>query len=446
MSKLTPKTPKGMRDFLPADMLKREYVLGQVRAVFESFGFEPISTPVMELRANLMGNYGEDAEKLIYEAQHTQGKEELALRYDLTVPLSRFFAEHENDLSVPFRRYHIAPVWRGERPGRGRYREFLQCDADIVGVRGPAADAECLAVVYSALTRLGFRAFQIKLNHRQLLLSMAAYAGVPEAQRGDLYRIVDKADKIGLEGVAAELRKEGIHEEAVTRLVALLGQDAADNAAQLEALRGILGEDALPALDDLREVLTYAAALGVPEDALALDLSMVRGLGYYTGPIYETIITEPENLGSVQGGGRYDDLIGLFRFQSLPTTGISLGIERIIDLMDQLDLYPPEIGGTVVQVMVAAFNADTLPETLRLAAELRAEGWRAEAYLDERKNFGKQLGYAEGKGIPVVALLGPDELAAGQVTLRHLPTRAEATVARDDLDAQLAAWLSQAGD
>ncbi|MFP4321214.1 MAG: histidine--tRNA ligase [Anaerolineales bacterium] len=442
MSKLKAKTPKGMRDFLPAEMLKRQYVFGIVREVFESFGFEPISTPVMELRTTLMGNYGEDAEKLIYHAQHTQGKEELALRYDLTVPLSRFFAEHENALSVPFRRYHIAPVWRGERPGRGRYREFTQCDADIVGVRGVAADAECLAVVYTALTRLGFRAFQVKLNHRGLLLSLAAYAGVPAAQQGGLYRIIDKTDKIGLDGVAKELANEGLPDAVITALVDLLGYEAADNAEHLAHLRALLGQEAAPALDELADLLRYTEALGVPPGIIALDLSMVRGLGYYTGPIYETIITEPENLGSVQGGGRYDDLIGLFRFQSLPTTGISLGIERIIDLMDQLDLYPPEVSGTVVQVMVAAFDSDTLPETLRLAHELRAAGWRAEAYLDERKNFGKQLGYAEGRGIPIVAMLGPDELAAGQVTLRYLPTRDETTVPRASISEQLRAWLA----
>jgi histidyl-tRNA synthetase len=437
MAKLTAKTPKGMRDFLPAEMHRREYVFSVMREVFESFGFEPISTPVMELRQTLMGSdYGEDAEKLIYQAQHTQGKEELALRYDLTVPLSRYFAEHENELSIPFRRYHIAPVWRGERPGRGRYREFLQCDADIVGIRSMAADAECVNLVYTMLKRLGFQQFTIKMNTRKLLTGIGIYAGVADEQLGSLYRSIDKTDKIGLDKVGEELVKNGIAQDAVTKIIDLLRLSAmeTDKSALLAQVRQTLtGIDAAEAgLQELESLVGFVRAFGVPDEYTALDFTMVRGLGYYTGPIFETAITEPEDLGSVQGGGRYDEMIGMFRHESLPTTGISFGIERIIDLMDQLDLYPPSILATSVEVLVTIFGEETLSDAMHLATELRAAGINTEAYLDERKSLGKQFGYAEGKGIPLAVILGTEEIAQGVVKIKQLAARQESTVARAD--------------
>lgn len=441
MARLTARTPKGMRDFLPADMIKREYVFGIVRDVFESYGFEPINTPVLELRDTLMqSDYGEDAEKLIYHAQHPGAKEELALRYDLTVPLSRFFAEHENELSVPFRRYHIAPVWRGERPQKGRYREFYQCDADIVGVRNMTADAEAISVVNTALRRLGFSDFNIKVNNRKLLTGIGIYAGIPDEQLPTLYRAIDKADKIGLEGVAEQMRQDGLPSKTVERMIGLLKIDGSGDVSQRLAALGRLKEElddipiAMEGLEELEEITRGIDALGIGPDNTSLDFSMVRGLGYYTGPIFETIITKPDNLGSVQGGGRYDELIGRFRGQSLPTTGISLGIERLVDLMDLLNLYPEAIGETVVQVLVAVFNDDTQMETLRLAQELREAGIRTEAYMDSRKSLGKQIGYADGKGVRLIAILGPDEIKQGTVQLKRLADGHEVSVSRDEVD------------
>ncbi len=432
MSKLQARTPRGMRDFLPAEMHKREYVFSTIRSVFELYGFEPIYTPVMELQSTLMGKYGEDAEQLIYHAKHTEGKEDLALRYDLTVPLSRYFAEHENDLSLPFRRYHIAPVWRGERPGRGRYREFFQCDADIVGIRTMNADAECVSLVNATLTRLGFEEFTIKINSRKLLTGIGIYAGVPDAQLGSLYRSIDKADKIGLAGVAEDLRKNGMADDVVTRMVNLLGIQEPSKDVLLRRLREELAgiEVAQEGLRELDDLANYLVAFSVPDANTQIDMTMVRGLGYYTGPIFETNITKPENLGSVQGGGRYDELIGLFRNQSLPTTGISLGIERIIDLMEQLNLYPAQVSKTAVQVLVGVFNQEMEPETLRIVSELRQNGVRAEAYLDSRKNLGKQIGYADAKGIPFMVILGPDEVQQGVVKLKLLQKGEEITVGR----------------
>jgi len=431
MPKIDARLPKGMRDFLPGEVLKREYVFGVITDVFETFGFEPIATPVLELEDTLMGKYGAEAEKLIFLAQHPGGKEELALRYDLTVPLSRYVTMHENDLLLPFRRYHIAPVWRAERPQKGRYREFYQCDADIVGIAETSADAEIVSVVTTALRQLGFVDFTVKVNNRKILTGIGIYAGVPETQLGDLYRSIDKLDKIGLQGVAAELRESRISEDVISRMLSLLerrdgGVEALGHLA--EELDGI--GPAQEGIRELDEMIGYMDALGVPAENVSVDFAMVRGLSYYTGPIFETVITKPDNLGSVTGGGRYDDLIGLFRKESLPTTGTSLGIERIIDLMDLLNLYPPEITGTVVQVLVTVFGPDTQAESLRLASELRAAGIRTEASLQPKKGIGKQVQYADRKGALVVAFLGTDEIANGVVKLKRLRDGVEVAAPR----------------
>jgi histidyl-tRNA synthetase len=427
--RITPRLPKGMRDFLPAEMLKRDYVFGIVREVFHLYGFEPLQTPVLELNETLMGKYGEDAEKLIYNAKHTEGKEELSLRYDLTVPLARVVAQRENDITFPFKRYQLSPVWRAERPQRGRYREFYQCDADIVGVESMAADAEIVSLVVTALRRLGFPQFSVKINNRKLLTAMGEYAGLEGEPLAELYRSVDKFDKIGADGVRDELLRRGIQEDIVARMMDLLLAPGS-GLERLDFVEQTMGgfESAQEGLRELRELAAYLDELNVLTQFLDFDFTMVRGLSYYTGPIFETIITEP-NLGSVTGGGRYDDLIGIFRKESLPTTGTSLGIERLIDLMDVLDLYPPEITGTVVQVLVTVFDESTRAYSARLAADLRASGIRTELVLQDSK-LGKQFGLADKKGIPVVATAGPDEIAADQVKFKRLRDGEEVSVSR----------------
>lgn len=429
-SVIKPRLPKGMRDFLPDQMLKREYVFDVVRDVFHRFGFEPLQTPVLELHDTLYGKYGEDAENLIFDAQHGRStKEPLAMRYDLTVPLARVVAQYENDLQLPFKRYQIAPVWRGERPQRGRYREFYQCDADIVGIANMSADAEILAVVTTALTTLGFPQFSVNVNNRKLLTGMGIYSGVPDSQLPDLYRSVDKYDKIGAEGVQKELVERGIAADVVSRMMELL-QSKNSPQENLDYLDEVMGNipEAAEGIRELRELGDYLDAFNVPRESYTFDFTMVRGLSYYTGPIYETIITEP-NLGSITGGGRYDNLIGLFRKESLPTTGTALGIERIIDLMDELNLYPPHITGTVVQVFVTVFGDDTRIESMKLAAELRAGGIRTEIQLEDRK-LGKQFNHADKKGIPLVTVLGPDEIKQGKVNLKRLKDGTEISVER----------------
>ena len=408
MASINARLPKGMRDFLPHEVL---------------------ATPVLEMLDTLLGKSGEEADKLIFHAQHPGGKEELALRYDLTVPLARYVAMHEHDLSMPFRRYHIAPVWRGDRPQKGRYREFYQCDVDIVGVASMAADAEIVSLLTTALRRLGFVDFTVHINNRKILTGIGIYAGVPEAQLGDLYRSIDKLDKIGLDGVKKELAASGIADEVTGRMLDLL-QYREDGLAALgsvrDQLRGI--PIAQEGITEIEQMVDYLDAMGV--DQFTVDLAMVRGLGYYTGPVFETMITKPDNLGSVTGGGRYDGLIGLFRKESLPTTGSSLGIERIIDLMDLLNLYPPELTSTVVQAVVTVFEEGTQGASLALANELRAAGIRTEAYMNPRRAIGKQVQYADRKGARIVAFLGPDEIRAGRVKFKRLRDGHEVEVAR----------------
>lgn len=442
MSKfIAPRSPKGFRDFLPDTMLRRNYVIDNITEEFHRFGFEPIDTPILELRETLFGKYGEDAEKLIFTAQHGRStREPLAMRYDLTVPLARVVGQYESKLNLPFKRYHIAPVFRGERPQRGRYREFWQCDADTVGIANISADAEIINLMHRILQRLGFPQYVIKINHRQLLVAIGEFSGLPDEQLPDLYRSVDKFDKIGAEGVRRELTERGIAADAVGRMMDLI-QAKEPGTSSLDLIADAIGAKAA-GLRDLREL---ADLLGdaVPPECYDFDFTMVRGLGYYTGPIFETVISEP-NLGSITGGGRYDNLIGMFRRQSLPTTGTSFGIERIIDLMNELDLYPAHLGGTLVQALVTVFSDDTRAASMRIADQLREAGINTELYLEARK-LGRQFAYADKKGIPLVVIAGPDEIEAGVVKLRRLRDGQEVTVLLPDAVAAVRNLLAEAG-
>lgn len=434
MAKIEARTAKGMRDFLPDDMLKRQYVINTIEEIFQLYGFEPLQTPILENRETLYGKYGEEAEGLIYSAMHgRQDKASVAMRYDLTVPLARVVAQYENQLQLPFKRYQIAPVFRGERPQRGRFREFYQCDADIVGVSGMTADAEIISLLAMVLRRLGFDAFTVKINSRKLLTGMGQYAGVPDEQLADLYRSVDKFDKIGASGVQKELLERGIGEDVVERMMALLqaGGRGLDSLDDIEDAMSDFPE-AKEGIDELRELAKHLDMLDVPENNYDFDFTMVRGLGYYTGPIYEAIL-DGDSIGSISGGGRYDGLIGLFRKESLPTTGVSLGIERIITLMDEKGMYPKNIGGTVVDVLVTVFSEETQDEAAALAMRLRKAGIPTELYMtDSRLKLGKQFGHADKKGIPIAAIMGTDEIEQDIVKLKRLSDGKEITVKRGE--------------
>lgn len=427
-SKITPRLPRGMRDILPQKMLQRQYVIGEIEKIFQRFGFEPLQTPVLELRETLLGKYGDDAEKLIYDAKHREGKEDLSLRYDLTVPLTRVVAMYP-ELVKPFKRYQIAPVWRAERPQKGRYREFYQCDADIVGSASMLADAEIITMIYTVLRALGFQAFVTKINNRKILTGIGQYAGVPDAMLGGLYRAIDKLEKIGVEGVREELRQNQIPANVVDKLMNLV----AIPPNNFGELRERLGDFpiAIEGLDELEQIATFLGAAGVPRAHYQFDFAMVRGLAYYTGPIYETSVTEPK-IGSLTGGGRYDELVGLFSKQSLPTTGTSFGIERIIDVMDELAMYPASIGKTVTQVLVTVFNSDLVGVSIRLANALRAAGIATELALTA-EGLGKQLKYAAAKAIPFALIIGPDEAAAQQATLRDMTSGEQTVILQSEL-------------
>ena len=437
---IRPRVPRGMRDILPEQMIRRQYVIDVIRDVFEEFGFEPLQTPALELSEVLTGKYGPDAEKLIYQAGHVGGREDLSLRYDLTVPLCRVIAMHPQ-LPKPFKRYQIDPVWRAERPQKGRYRQFFQCDTDTVGTESMLADAENVNLIYQVLTRLGFEQFEVNINDRKLITGIGQFAGVPEEQLGGLYRSIDKLDKIGVSGVRDELAENQIPEPVIEKLLALL-QVEGDPATVLNALNEQLGDSkiAREGIAELEELNGYLATLGVPDKFYRVNVSMVRGLEYYTGPIYETVVEEPK-IGSITGGGRYDELIGSFSKQGYPATGTSFGIERIIDVMEEFDMFPAAVGKTVTQVLVTVFDADLAQESLKLATLLRQDGIRTEVY-NRPTRLSTQIKYADTKGIPYAVILGSDELEAGNVAIRNLASREQQIVPRAEFVEHIQKWIT----
>jgi histidyl-tRNA synthetase len=439
-----PRLPRGMRDILPQQMILRQYVTGVIEKAFQAYGFEPLETPAVELRSVLMGKYGEDAERLIYDVKHEGGKEELALRYDLTVPLTRVIAMNAG-LRMPFKRYQIAPVWRAERPAKGRYRQFYQCDADIVGTASMVADAEVISLVNDVLQHLRFQRYTVLINHRQLLVALGEYCGVEGEKAATLYRSVDKLSKIGEDGVREEMLAGGIAAQVAERLLDLLRIDGTGPEVIADMRRRLVDVPAaVKGLNDLADLLACLADFGVPQDAYRVDFAMVRGLSYYTGPIYETVVEEPR-IGSITGGGRYDELIGLFANQSLPVTGTTLGIERIIDVIEELEMYPPSLGRTTAQVLVTVFDRATRAASLGMSTELRRAGFNVETSFDEGK-LGKQIRYASEAGIPFLVILGPDEIQEETVTLRDLSRSEQETVARSLAVETLQRWQAIRSD
>ena len=436
--KVEASVPRGMRDILPAQMIRRQYVIDVIRSVFEEFGYEPLQTPAIEQSETLMGKYGPDAERLIYKTSYGEGKEKLALRYDLSVPLSRVVAMYP-ELIKPFKRYQISPVWRAERPQKGRYREFYQCDADTVGSASMLADAETLNVIYEILTRLGFKKFVMNINDRKILTGIGQFSGVPEELLGGLYRSIDKLDKIGLDGVRSELKRNNIPDDVIDKLLQLL-QIEGENEAVLASLRDTLGNfpSALEGIREMEEVVRYLKALAIPEEYYKVKFAMVRGLEYYTGPIYETTIEEPK-MPSITGGGRFDELIGMFLDRSYPAVGTTIGIERIIDAMEELHMFPSNVGKTVSQVLVTQFDKNMVDASLSMAKTLRKAGLKTELYF-EQNSLGDQIRYAGKKGIPFVVILGPDEVAADQVTVRNLIQKEQMTVGQNEVVKLIEQW------
>lgn len=416
-----------MRDYLPADMRLRQRIVRTLSDVAERYGFEPMQTPIVEYEATLAGKVG-DEEKLLYRLQY--GDDKLALRYDQTVSLARVVGQYPNEITFPFRRYAFGPSYRGERPQRGRLREFYQFDLDIVGVDSRVADAEIIAVIYQALTALGFTGFRVLLNHRDVLQALARVAGVPNEQAAQVYRSVDKLDKIGADGVRTELQRAGIDDQAVAQIIQFISLSGTSDDL-LSAMAATLQRDerGAQAVADVRAVVQHLQHMDVPQAAYTVAPRIARALSYYTGIIFEAVIEQPP-MGSLLGGGRYDDLVGAFAGRKVPTVGTAFGIERLQIVMTELGLVPPDQSGA--QVYVALFNDDLADEALHLAQELRSAGIPVINSLGVDK-LGKQFKEADQKGVRYVVVLGPDELAVGEVQLKDLHSGEQQRVRREGL-------------
>jgi histidyl-tRNA synthetase len=433
------KPASGMRDFLPEDVRRREYVIGVIKSTYERYGFEPLETPSVENIETLLGKYGEEGNKLIFKilkrGEHeASGQADLALRYDLTVPLARVVAQYQDKLPRLFKRYQIQPVWRADRPGRGRFREFYQCDVDALGSTSPVVEAEVCAAVSDALTELGFNDFVIKLNHRQLLTSMLNAAGVPEPLHGSALVAVDKLDKIGREGVLKEMDARGVAADAATRLLSSIGQTDFSTFDGFDAAGAA-------AFDNLQQIRQLADATRAGS-RIQIDLSLARGLSYYTGAVME--ISVADLAGSIGGGGRYDNLVGMFLGQHIPACGFSLGLERILVVMTERNMFPASLPLSPADVMIATFDAAGLREAMRISGRLREQGLRVLVYPDADK-IGKQIKYADSRQIPFVALLGENELRDGTLTVKNLATQAQETRPLAEAGAAIFEALRQRG-
>ena len=438
-----------MRDFLPEEVRKREYVIGVVKEVYERYGFEPLETPAVENIETLMGKYGEEGNQLIFKilkrgVHEGSGEADLALRYDLTVPLARVVAEYRDKLPKFFKRYQIQPVWRADRPARGRFREFYQCDVDVLGSRSMIVEAEICAAASEVLSKLGFHDFCVRINHRKALTGILAIAGVPLDQHDSALISLDKLDKIGADGVKSEFASRGVDKHAGDRLLSFFsGLQTLERAAEIAA-----GENAVQALnravvgrivefvgdnelgakgvDELQSIIDFACAMGI-SDRLKIDPTLARGLSYYTGAIME--INVKDLAGSLGGGGRYDNLVGMFLGQDIPACGFSLGLERILVVMDERKMFPPQLAASPADVMVAIWSEETISDCIALAQELRSAGLRVDLYPEADK-LGKQFRYASALGVPFVAVLGEEEAAKGQVAIKDMQSGEQHAVLR----------------
>ena len=444
-----------MRDFLPADVRRREYVIGVIKEVYERYGFEPLETPAVENIETLMGKYGEEGNQLIYKilkrGEHEKsGEADLALRYDLTVPLARVVAQYQNDLPKFFKRYQIQPVWRADRPARGRFREFYQCDVDILGSRSMVVEAEICSAAGEVLTRLGFKDFVIRINHRRALTGLLQTSGIAMDKHDAAVIALDKLDKIGRAGVEKEFIERGIESAAGSSLLDFFaGLAALDhaagiaasedmtqkrralNAAVLGRLVEFMGDNELGArgVDELRSIIEFAEAEGTGA-RIEIDPTLARGLSYYTGAIMEIDVKDLP--GSLGGGGRYDNLVGQFLGQEVPACGFSLGLERIIVVMTELEMFPSQIASSPADVMVSIWNEESIKDSIALAHELRQAGLRVDLYPEPDK-VGKQFKYAASREIPFVAVIGDEERSRGEVSIKDMRSGTQRSVKREDL-------------
>lgn len=428
--KIKPQTLRGFRDFLPDQMLAREQLIDTARAVYRSYGFAPIDTPALEYAEVLLGKGGDESDKQVFRFTD-QGDRDVALRFDLTVPLARFAAQHIQELGTPFRRYHIGPVWRGERPARGRYREFMQCDFDTIGSTSNAADIETLLVINDLFEKIGIERFTIRVNNRQVLNGLLEKNGL-QTHAAALLRVLDKLDKIGRDKVLQEMVEQVGITEAQAAGVLDMAQLSGTPTEILEALDRMLAgsETGLTGLNNLRELFQTVTACGLPDGRVQLDVSIARGLDYYTGTIYETFLGDLPGIGSVCSGGRYDNLAQLFTAQKLPGVGASLGLDRMLAALEELGLA--QGGSTPAPVLVTMFERDRAADYLKMARTLRQAGIGAEVF-PEAKGIGKQMKYADRKGFRAALIAGADEFATNTWQIKGLADGSQQQVPADDV-------------
>ncbi len=431
-----PSIPKGTRDFGQLEMARRNYIFDTIKGVFSLYGFQQIETPAMENIGTLMGKYGEEGDKLLFRIQNSGEKAaaapEKGLRYDLTVPFARYVVQHREEISFPFKRFQIQPVWRADRPQKGRYREFYQCDVDVVGTDSLLCELELIQIVEEVYRRLGIRVC-LHINNRKILAGIAEVIGAPD-KIIDITVAIDKLDKIGVDAVNAELAERGLSAEAINALQPILNLSGS-TTEKLTALRTILAssEIGLKGVDELEEVFRLIDEVGLTGEAgltIELDLCLARGLNYYTGAIFEVKALDAQ-IGSITGGGRYDNLTGIFGLPGVSGVGISFGADRIYDVLTELNLFPAELQSTT-RILFATFGPDELRYALTWAKALRAKGIAVEVYPEPTK-MKKQMGYADDKQIPFVAIVGGDEMANHTVMLKNMTTGEQKQVTLEDL-------------
>lgn len=478
---------RGMRDFLPADVRRRNYVINIIKQVYESYGFEPLETPSVENLETLTGKYGEEGNQLMFkilkrgeklQQELSEGKitnenelSDLALRYDLTVPLARVVANYKNELPKFFKRYQIQPVWRADRPARGRYREFYQCDVDAIGSSSMIVEAELISAVCEILQTLGFTDFTVRLNDRKLLSEILNKVGVTNDKHSDVLVAIDKLEKIGIDGMLKELENRGIQSEKAEELIEFFGNSSKNydqlknyskvagsmiaslsegekmpletscqiiNEYLVESINDFLGEESIvKGLADIDQIMAlFEEGNYKCPKVLVVDPSLARGLSYYTGAIFEIRLEAGDFTGSVGGGGRYDGLIGMFGKEQIPAVGFSIGLERILFVMEERGMFPEDLTANSADVMVTIWNEETAGESLKLAGELRAEGLRVLVYPEADK-LGKQFKYADALNIPYVCVLGEAELAENKVALKNMKTGEQELVLREEIKSKV---------
>ena len=427
-----PSIPKGTRDFGQVEMARRNYIFDTIKGVFQLYGFQQIETPAMENLSTLMGKYGEEGDKLLFRIQNSGEKAALApekgLRYDLTVPFARYVVQHREEISFPFKRFQIQPVWRADRPQKGRYREFYQCDVDVIGSDSLVGELELIQIVEEVYRRLGINVC-LHINNRKVLAGIAEVIGAPD-KMVDITVAIDKLDKIGVEAVNAELIERGLNAEQVDKLQPILNLSGS-TADKLNALRSILAasEIGIQGIEELDTLFGLIKATDVQLN-IELDLCLARGLNYYTGAIFEVKALDAQ-IGSITGGGRYDNLTGIFGLPNVSGVGISFGADRIYDVLTELDLFPKKLQSTT-QILFASFGTDELHYALQWAKALRATGKTVEVYPEPTK-MKKQMSYADAKQIPFVAIVGGDEMAQNKVMLKNMVSGEQELVEFEEL-------------